>query len=81
MNKASENKYQDSVTKLKAELIVGPEVHLSLLKLLEQNPSWTQRQLADALGISLGKTNYCPRALKDKGLVKWGKFSQLLLCR
>ena len=52
------------------------EVHLRLLSLLEQNPAWTQRQLADALGVSLGKTNYCLRALKDKGLVKWGNFSQ-----
>jgi EPS-associated MarR family transcriptional regulator len=52
------------------------EVHLRLLSLLEQNPAWTQRQLADALGVSLGKTNYCLRALRDKGLVKWGNFSQ-----
>jgi EPS-associated MarR family transcriptional regulator len=54
----------------------GSEVHLRLLSLLEQNPAWTQRQLADALGVSLGKTNYCLRALRDKGLVKWGNFSQ-----
>lgn len=54
----------------------GSEVHLKLLSLLEQNPAWTQRQIADALGVSLGKTNYCLRALKDKGLVKWGNFSQ-----
>ncbi len=52
------------------------EVHLRLLSLLEQNPAWTQRQLADALGVSLGKTNYCLRAFRDKGLVKWGNFSQ-----
>lgn len=51
-------------------------MHLRLLSLLEQNPTWTQRQLSDALGVSLGKTNYCLRALKDKGLVKWGNFSQ-----
>ncbi len=47
-----------------------------MLSLLEQNPAWTQRQLADSLGISLGKTNYCLRALRDKGLIKWGNFSQ-----
>jgi EPS-associated MarR family transcriptional regulator len=52
------------------------EVHLRLLTLLEQNPAWTQRQLADALGVSLGKTNFCLRALRDKGLVKWGNFTQ-----
>ncbi len=54
----------------------GSEVYLRLLSLLEQNPAWTQRQIANALGVSLGKTNYCPRALRDKGLVKWGNFSQ-----
>jgi len=52
------------------------ELHLRLLSLLEQNPAWTQRQLAGALGVSLGKTNYCVRALRDKGLVKWGNFTQ-----
>jgi EPS-associated MarR family transcriptional regulator len=54
----------------------GSEVHLRLLSLLQQNPAWSQRQIANALGVSLGKTNYCLRALKDKGLVKWGNFSQ-----
>jgi EPS-associated MarR family transcriptional regulator len=54
----------------------GSEMYLRLLGLLEQNPAWTQRQLANALGVSLGKTNYCLRALRDKGLVKWGNFSQ-----
>ncbi len=51
------------------------EIDLKLLKLLEENPSLSQRQLAARLGISLGKTNYCLKALKDKGLVKWGNFS------
>jgi EPS-associated MarR family transcriptional regulator len=53
-----------------------PEIHLQLLKFIEQNPSWTQRQLAQSLGVSLGKTNYCLKALKEKGWVKWGNFSQ-----
>ena len=53
-----------------------PEIHLHLLKLIEQNPSWTQRQLAKSLGVSLGKTNYCLKALKEKGWVKWDNFSQ-----
>jgi EPS-associated MarR family transcriptional regulator len=52
------------------------EIDLKLLKLLEENPALSQRQLADRLGISLGKTNYCLKALKEKGLVKWGNFSQ-----
>lgn len=52
-----------------------PEIHLQLLKLIEENPSFTQRDLAKSLGISLGKTNYCLKALKVKGWVKWGNFS------
>jgi EPS-associated MarR family transcriptional regulator len=53
-----------------------PEIHLQLLKLIEQYPNWTQRQLAQSLGVSLGKVNYCLKALKEKGWVKWGNFSQ-----
>jgi EPS-associated MarR family transcriptional regulator len=51
------------------------EIDLKLLRLLEENPILSQRQLADRLGISLGKTNYCLKALKERGLVKWGNFS------
>jgi EPS-associated MarR family transcriptional regulator len=53
-----------------------PEIHFQLLKLIEQYPNWTQRQLAQSLGVSLGKVNYCLKALKEKGWVKWGNFSQ-----
>lgn len=42
--------------------------------MLEANPRMSQRELAQALGISLGKTNYCLRALMDRGLVKAGNF-------
>lgn len=52
-----------------------PEIHLKLLKLIEKNPQLTQRELAHRLGISLGKTNYCLKALKEKGWLKWGNFS------
>lgn len=52
-----------------------PEIHLKLLKLLEKNPQLTQRELAHQLGISLGKTNYCLKALKEQGWLKWGNFS------
>ena len=53
-----------------------PEIHLQLLELIEQNPSWTQRLFAQSLGVSLGKTNYCLKALKEKSWVKWGNISQ-----
>ncbi|MDD2690090.1 MAG: MarR family EPS-associated transcriptional regulator [Candidatus Omnitrophica bacterium] len=45
-----------------------------LLKLLTEHPESTQRELAAAMGVSLGKTNYCLKALVDKGLVKMGNF-------
>ena len=45
-----------------------------LLKLLQSNPEVSQRQVAEALGISVGKTNFCLRALLDKGLVKVRNF-------
>jgi EPS-associated MarR family transcriptional regulator len=63
------------MTKTLTSYPMQAEIDLKLLKLLEENPALTQRQLADRLGISLGKTNYCLRALKEKGLVKWGNFS------
>ncbi len=50
------------------------ESHLKVLRLLEIDPSLSQRDLSQALGISLGKTNYCMRALLDKGLIKMQNF-------
>lgn len=50
------------------------EIHYKLLKLIEQNPQMSQRELAKKLGVSLGKANYCLKALMDKGLVKATNF-------
>ncbi len=50
------------------------ETHYRIFKLIEAQPNITQRQLAQALGISLGKTNYCLRALIEKGQVKASNF-------
>ena len=50
------------------------EVHLKILKYIELNPETSQRQLAQELGISLGKVNYCLKALINKGFVKAGNF-------
>jgi EPS-associated MarR family transcriptional regulator len=47
---------------------------LAVLRLLEADPSLTQRGLSEALGLSLGKTHYVLHALLDKGLVKIGNF-------
>ena len=52
------------------------ERQLNALRLLEDNPSMTQRELADALGVSLGAANYCLKALVDKGWVKLENFQK-----
>lgn len=50
------------------------EVHYRLLRLLEPNPHLSQREVAKELGISLGKVNYCLRALVEKGWIKAANF-------
>jgi EPS-associated MarR family transcriptional regulator len=50
------------------------EIHYKLLKVLEESPDVTQRELAVRLGISLGKVNYCLRALMGRGWVKMANF-------
>ena len=50
------------------------EIHLKVLRQLEENPDITQRQLAEQLGVSLGKANYCLKALIDKGFIKARNF-------
>lgn len=48
--------------------------HYSLLKTLEENPGLSQRDLAKKLGISLGKVNFCLKALVEKGNLKINNF-------
>ena len=50
------------------------DTRFRLLRTLEKDPEITQRALADQLGISLGKTHYCLRALVDKGWLKIHNF-------
>lgn len=50
------------------------EVRYKSLKLRERSPDIGQRELARGLGISLGKTSYCPRALAGTGWVKTDNF-------
>jgi len=50
------------------------EIRYRLLKLLESNPGLTQRQMAEAMGLSLGKFNYCLKELVRKGIVKIERF-------
>ena len=48
--------------------------HLNLLRKIKNNPNFSQRKLANELGFSLGKLNYCLKALKSKGLIKIKNF-------
>jgi EPS-associated MarR family transcriptional regulator len=50
------------------------EVRYRLLKYLSDHPEATQRELAGHLGVSVGKINYCLRALISKGWVKIRNF-------
>ena len=50
--------------------------HFEVLRKVEKNPESTQRELAKELGLSLGKLNYCLKALKDKGLIKINNFKR-----
>jgi EPS-associated MarR family transcriptional regulator len=52
------------------------ETHLKILKHMESNPHVSQRELAEELGVSVGKVNYCVKALIDKGQVKAGNFKR-----
>jgi EPS-associated MarR family transcriptional regulator len=50
------------------------EIHYKLMRLLEANQQLSQRDAARELGVSLGKVNYCLRALMSRGWVKAANF-------
>ena len=50
--------------------------YLNVLRKINNKPNLTQRKLAQELGFSLGKLNYCIKALKMKGLVKIKNFKK-----
>ena len=50
--------------------------HFNVLRKIKSKPKSTQRELAEELGFSLGKLNYCLKALKNKGLVKMKNFEK-----
>jgi EPS-associated MarR family transcriptional regulator len=52
------------------------EINLKLLQELESEPHLNQRSLAERLGLSLGKANYCLQALVAKGLIKISNFKR-----
>lgn len=50
------------------------DTHYALMRLIEQQPDLSQRELAQALGVSVGKVNYCLRALIERGWIKANNF-------
>ena len=44
--------------------------HFNLLRKIKNDPNTTQRKMAKDLGFSIGKLNYCIKALRSKGLIK-----------
>ena len=54
--------------------VLDDETRYRILKILEADPQASQRRIADELGISLGRVNYCLQALVRKGLVKVNNF-------
>ena len=50
--------------------------HFEILRKIKSKPNSSQRELANDLGFSLGKLNYCLNALKDKGLIKIKNFKK-----
>ena len=50
--------------------------HFNVLRKIKSKPKFTQRELAEELGFSLGKLNYCLKALKTKGLIKMKNFGK-----
>ena len=56
-------------------LMNNQDIRLDLLRRLESNPQFTQRELSREVGVSLGKVNYCMKKLTEKGWVKLTNFS------
>ena len=67
---------QCSLTQSLSLVMINQELEYRALKILEQQPELTQRQLSEALGVSLGKTNYLLKSLIDVGWVKLDNFQK-----
>ena len=50
--------------------------HFNVLRKINSKPKSTQRELAEELGFSLGKLNYCLKALRYKGFIKMKNFEK-----
>lgn len=52
------------------------DLHFRVLRMLEEQPDLSERELARRLGVSNGKLHYCMKALMEAGLVKLGNFAR-----
>ena len=50
--------------------------HFNLMREIQKRPKTSQRDMAEQLGFSLGKLNYCLKALQEKGLIKIKNFEK-----
>ena len=55
---------------------IDEEIHLKILKLLQNNSMITQREMNRKMGVSVGKINYCISALSEKGMIKIERFNK-----
>ena len=53
---------------------IQEDTYFRVLRILQEDPDLTQRELAEKLGLSVGGLNYCLKALMDKGWVKMQNF-------
>ena len=56
--------------------MINEQDKLEILRTLDKEPNSSQRKMAETLGFSLGKLNYCLKALQKKGWVKLQNFNQ-----
>jgi EPS-associated MarR family transcriptional regulator len=56
--------------------MLNDDARYKILKILQAHPDMSQRELAEELGVSLGKVNYCLRALIAKGMIKANNFGR-----
>ena len=70
---SSAEAYQDYIHMTRSQ--IQEDMHFRILRLLQDNPEMSQRDLAKSVGVSVGRMNYVLNALVDKGMVKLGNFT------
>ncbi len=70
------NRFLASVTTMTSrQAKLQEDTHFRVMRILQENPDLTQRELAERVGVSVGGLNYCLKALMEKGLVKMKNFA------